>query len=233
MDNQPTISVIIPVYNSDRFVAQAIHSILAQTLPPTEIIVVDDGSTDDTAAVVAGLIPAAAVPIRYVYQDNQGPAAARNRGIALATGDLVAFLDADDLWLPDKLRLQVAHLAAAPAADGVICHAEFFVEPGYNWPADRRNRDDYDQCPPMYSFCTLLIRRAALARAGLLDTAYRTAEDTEWFARARDLGVTLDVTPAVLLRRRFHDRNISSVPEGANQRLLQVVRAALRRRQNG
>ena len=87
-----TISCIVPVYNGARFLAEALESILAQSLPPDEIIVVDDGSTDDTPAVVA-----AYGTVDYVRQENRGPAAARNRGVTLARGDFLSFLDADDL----------------------------------------------------------------------------------------------------------------------------------------
>src|SRR5262249_25220663 len=90
----PLVSVVIATYNSSRFIAQAVQSVLEQTYRPVEIVVVDDGSNDDTAEVLACYRDR----VRYVYQDNRGPAAARNRGIAEANGELLAFLDADDQW---------------------------------------------------------------------------------------------------------------------------------------
>ena len=118
------ISVILPVYNGERFLAEAIGSVLGQTLPPHEIIVVDDGSTDSTAQIVADLAAAAAVPLRYVYQENQGPAAARNHGIRLAQGELIAFQDADDLWSAEKLVTQAALLRRYPQAHAVIGYSQ-------------------------------------------------------------------------------------------------------------
>ena len=92
------ISVVIPTYNSARYLADSIDSVLNQTLTPLEVIVVDDGSTDETSHVVRRYQDRG--PIRYFYQDNSGPSTARNRGIAESRGDLIAFLDADDIWAP-------------------------------------------------------------------------------------------------------------------------------------
>jgi glycosyltransferase involved in cell wall biosynthesis len=108
MGRNPSISVIIPVYNRANRLALTIESVLKQTLPSKEIIVVDDGSTDDTAQVVAGIAKSACIPIRYVYQDNQGPSAARNTGLSLAQGDYIAFQDSDDCWTLEKTRIQLS-----------------------------------------------------------------------------------------------------------------------------
>jgi glycosyltransferase involved in cell wall biosynthesis len=116
----PTISAIIPAYNHARFLAQAIESALAQTLPPVEVIVVDDGSTDETAEVLARY----AGRIRVIHQANRGVAAARNAGAAAAVGDYLAFLDADDVWAPGKLAAQTARLLAEPDLGLVHCSEE-------------------------------------------------------------------------------------------------------------
>jgi len=232
MSGKPTISVIIPVYNGERFLAEAIRSVLDQTLPPDEIIVVDDGSTDGTAQIVAELAATAAVPVRYVFQENQGPAAARNHGIRLAGGDFLAFLDADDLWLPEKLERQIAHLTQEPTADGVICHVESFVEPGGQWPPGR-NRALFDQRPPAYLPSALLVSRKTFDRVGLFDPTYRAGEDTEWFARAFAAGMTFVVTPTALLRRRFHSANLSHSTTAATAiQLVHILRDSLQRRRH-
>lgn len=110
----PLVTAVIPVFNGARFVSQAIDSVLGQTYPDVECVVVDDGSTDDTPAVVAGFSN-----VVYVRQDNQGVAAARNRGAREAKGALLAFLDADDVWLPEKLEKQLA-LFAGPSTFGLV-----------------------------------------------------------------------------------------------------------------
>jgi len=117
-----TVSVVIPAYNVESHIARALDSVLAQTRPPTEIIVVDDGSTDGTAEVIQRYGPA----VRYLHSDHVGAAEARNIGIRAAHGDWIAFLDADDEWLPEKLALQTALLARHP--DLVWCYGNMFVQ---------------------------------------------------------------------------------------------------------
>ena len=112
------VSVVIPTYNRADFVREAIASVLRQDYPAIELIVVDDGSRDGTAAVVRGFEPA----VRYVWQENRGVSAARNRGVAASTGDLIAFLDSDDLWLPRKVSAQVAYFEAN--AEAQACHTD-------------------------------------------------------------------------------------------------------------
>jgi len=114
----PRISVIIPVFNGERFLGEAIKSALSQTLPPYEILVIDDGSTDGSAQLAESFGP----PVRVIRQENRGEAAARNRGIDAAQGDWIAFLDCDDVWKPEKLALQAALLS--PAVNCV--HTNFF-----------------------------------------------------------------------------------------------------------
>jgi len=105
------VSVIIPTYNRAKLLQEAVDSALAQTSPVHEIVIVDDGSTDDTAKVVSSMLP----PVRYIYQRNSGLSAARNRGANAATGEYLAFLDSDDLWEPGKLQIQLAVLQSSNA----------------------------------------------------------------------------------------------------------------------
>lgn len=228
---RPTISVIIPVYNGAAFLRAAIDSVLSQTCPPAELIVVDDGSTDDSAHLVADLVPPSTTRLTLAGQPNLGPAAARNHGLSVATGELVAFLDADDLWLPQKLELQVGYLAAHDECAGVVAHMATFLEPGAAWPSGR-NRAYYDLCPPAYNFSTLLIRGAVFDQVGWLDPSLRTGEDSDWFFRARDAGINLGVVPEVLLRRRFHSSNLSSSSAANSQQMLDIIRASVSRRRH-
>jgi glycosyltransferase involved in cell wall biosynthesis len=117
----PEVSVVIPAYNSARYLEQAVGSVLAQTFQDLEVIVVDDGSTDDTAALIRGLGP----PVRYLHQPNSGVSVARNRGVSEASSRYVALLDADDTWLPEKLSRQLEALRDAPASG--LCYTAFFA----------------------------------------------------------------------------------------------------------
>lgn len=220
------ISVIIPVYNGAAFVATAIESVLCQDYQPFEIIVVDDGSTDDTAAVVSQFGDS----VRYLYQTNSGPAAARNTGINAATGELIAFLDHDDFWTPDKLSVQARYLQCHPEAGYVLARMRVILEPGMDWPSSL-NREHYAQDSIGFLLGTVLIRQAALMQVGFFDPTLYTAEDVDWFARAQDYGIQKGLIDAVLLHKRIHGANISLTARENTQNLLRVLRRSTRRKQ--
>lgn len=117
-------SVIIPTYNRCQLLSEAIDSVLLQNYPAIEIIVIDDGSTDSTARMIVQKYPT----VRYLYQTNQGPSSARNHGIAESTGDLIAFLDSDDVWLKNKISIELSLLQRFPEADMLAGNAGAFIE---------------------------------------------------------------------------------------------------------
>ncbi len=121
----PLVSVIVPVYNGERYLTKTIQSVLTQDYQPIEIIVVDDGSTDRTAEIVR-----AQPNIHYIYQNNRGVSAARNTGIAAAQGEFLAFLDADDMWVPQKLSVQVSYLTQHPDVGFVYAYRRMIIEEG-------------------------------------------------------------------------------------------------------
>lgn len=191
------VSVIIPAYNAAETLRDAIDSVLAQTYPAYEIIVVDDGSRDATAE----LAQAYREPVRLIRQTNAGPAAARNAGIAAASGELIAFLDADDVWLPSKLGSQVAFLASHP-------HYAFVFTAWHVWPPDRpiekdlaRESDvsialDEEESGWLYSrllddclvfTSTVLARRELIDRVGLFDESLKRGQDYDYWLRASRL----------------------------------------------
>jgi glycosyltransferase involved in cell wall biosynthesis len=197
------ISVIMPAHNAERYVASALDSVLTQTLPPHEIIVVDDGSTDGTSGVLETYVPR----IRLIRQRNSGPGAAINRAVALAEGDSLAFIDADDLWVPEKLEIQAAALSADADLEAVFGAIQQFVSNELDWETAR----DYlmpDGVQPGISKITMLIRRAAFARVGPFAEQYRAAEFIEWYARACVLGLRFRVLSEVVALRRQHPQNL-------------------------
>ena len=229
MSYRPTISVIVPVYNGERFLAEAIQSVLDQTLPPDEIIVVDDGSTDGTAAIVAGLALNSQVPIYYVYQENRGPSVARNTGMQIASGVLVAFLDADDLWLPDKLEQQLVHLTGTPEFGYVGCRVRSVCEPGQDWPLTL-NRVYWESHPPTYTSSALLIRRSVWEMVGQFDPDRLLGEDADWIMRARDLCIQPAMTSQVLLVKRIHEHNLTHQADAMGSHLIAALRHSVRRK---
>ena len=222
-----TVSVVMPLYNARPYVGAALDSILGQSRPPEEIIVVDDGSSDGSQDVVAGYGPA----VRLLSQDHRGPGTALNLGGRATTGDLIAFLDADDLWVPEKLALQIPVLDAEPALDGVFGHIVQFLSEDAAAVADRF----VVPMQPMAGInrTTFLLRRAALDRFGWFDEALGTSDFVPWWARAAALGFRHRVLDAVLAKRRIHLSNTGTLRRHDQQQesLLGLQQAlALRRR---
>lgn len=218
------ISVIIPVYNGEKYLAQAIESILAQAYRPLEIIVVDDGSTDGSAEIVQRF----GEPIRYVYQTNQGAAAARNRGVEEAQGEYYAFLDQDDLWLSDKLTRQMAAFAAQPDLDLVAGAVEQFWSPDVPEEARQGYRCMDEPVAGLY-ISAFVIKRDAFWRVGLFDTNFVLSEAIEWNARAQK-SLNMLIQPDLVMRRRLHTTNMTMQKRDQKVELAHYLKQMLDRR---
>jgi glycosyltransferase involved in cell wall biosynthesis len=218
------ITAVIPTYNYGRFVTQAVESALAQTYGPVEVIVVDDGSSDDTREQLGPY----ADRVRYIYQDNQSVAAARNTGIQAARGDLIAFLDADDLWHPHKLELQMCYLADHPSVR--LLAVDRLPVGAANWPSlnglahlkARMITVEELVLQPHFAPSGVLVRKECFDTVGFFDSSLRNAEDYDMWIRiaCRFPVVKLDVP---LWWYRVHGANKSHVParqEAAGLRVL-------------
>lgn len=223
----PKISVLIPVYNCGSYLAEAIDSVLAQTFRDYEIIVVDDGSADDTAQVAARY-----PQVTYIYQEHSGVSTARNRAVAAASGEIVVFLDADDLWLPQKLQMQVDYLEENPDCMLVFTGAENFWQDEAG--ADQRQKELFraslERC-----FITCAIRRSMFEVHGDFRTDYPHGEDTQFMYRLSISGIDLTHSiPEILYRRRIHGANISLTHEEAGaKRIMEIMADAIRQVKKG
>jgi glycosyltransferase involved in cell wall biosynthesis len=226
MTSESLISVLVPAYNAEAYLGEAIDSAFAQSHRPLEVIVVDDGSEDGTAAVARGY----GDHIRFESQPRAGAGAARNRAVELARGPYFGFLDADDRFRPRKLERQLAALQDDPELDMVFGHVEEFVSP--ELPAEALVGRRSPALPsPWLSPTLMLIRRESFGRVGPFRTDLRLGETVDWYARATDAGLKGLTLPEIVLERRLHARN-SSIREGdAQSNYFEVVRAALARRQ--
>ncbi len=235
-----TISVVIPVYNGERYLAEAVASVQAQTRPVSEIIVVDDGSTDGTSALIRSLGAGAGRngfrrnTFRCIWQRNAGPAAARNAGLHAAQGDVIAFLDADDWWPEASLSQRAACLQQHSELSGVIGATQLMVPahdetaalvPGEQW-------QPWGAPQPTLNLGGVLIRRQAFTQIGLCNERYAYAEDADWLLRAREAGLRFGVQYAVALMARRHASNMTNQAELSGRYLTQALRQSLARRRH-
>jgi glycosyltransferase involved in cell wall biosynthesis len=219
------VSCIIPVYNGAKFVRESIESVLTQSYQPVEVIVVDDGSTDDTGKVLETF----GNRVRILRQENRGPSVARNRGMEMSRGEFIAFLDADDLWVPEKLRLQMEALEARPELD--LCSGELrsFWIPELREEAEQFGDHPYHLQRPLLSPCTVLARRSLFERIGPFDPDLRNGEDTDWFMRMMKSGTVHDTLPLLLVHRRQHTTNLTRTHRGGHEAVLGLLKRTLDR----
>jgi len=218
----PLISAVIPVCNGERFLAEAVESAIRQVPAPFEVIVVDDGSTDGTAGVCRSL----GERVRYVFQENAGPSAARNRGLEMARGDFIAFLDADDLWPAGKLDLQLARFRAEPSLEVVLGFSRPFSEARNGLPG--RPIDEEPRF--MYQLGSGLFRREVFTHAGVFDPELKFSEDVDWFLRAREAGVPMVVLQEVTVLYRQHGGNMTRGRSTRDLGFIRVLQRSLERR---
>jgi glycosyltransferase involved in cell wall biosynthesis len=221
------ISVIIPAFNASLYLAEAIESVLAQTALPDEIIVVDDGSDDDTAGVAEKFSC-----VHIIRQSNRGCAVARNTGIAASSGNLLAFLDADDIWEPEKLALQSDYLKRHSSCHAVFGMVENFFSPEMD--SEQRSRL---HCPPDrmsgINAGAMLISRDIFFHVGEFNPSMRLSQFIEWFTRFSDAGMKYHVLAALLMRRRVHLNNTTALKrENVHKNYLKIARSRILRSKN-
>jgi glycosyltransferase involved in cell wall biosynthesis len=222
---KPLVSVMIGAYNAAPYLGEAIESVFAQDYEPIELIVVDDGSTDGTADVARSF-----ERVKVVSQENAGNGAARNRAIEEASGDLYAFLDADDRFTPGKLSLQKDALDSDPELDMVFGHVREFLSPELDADVRARLRPPAPEPMPWTAPNLMLIRRESFERVGLFTTAVRVGVTVDWFARADEAGLRYAILPEVVLERRLHTQNNGLRESASRSQYLEVIRQAMERR---
>ncbi len=217
------VSVVIPCFNYARYLPEALQSVLDQTRPPDEIIVVDDGSTDETAAV------AARYPVRVISQTNQGIAAARNTGISASLGEALAFIDADDLWPRDSLEARLVRLETEPKVDCVFGRTEAFLSADLS-DVDRARL----HCPagPMAARAagTMLARRTVFDVVGLFEPTLRVGEFIDWVGRLTHVGAGCASIDTLCMRRRIHGANTVLQNKAGSSDYLRALKASLDRK---
>ena len=220
---EPLVSVIVPVFGGERFLGDGLDTVLAQTYPRIETIVVDDGSPDRSAEIAA-----AREGVRVLREPHRGVAAARNAGLSAARGELIAFLDQDDEWQAHKLARQAAVLAERPELALVLSHMEMTLVSGTPRP------DWFEPAwltSPTRGFVpsTWLVRREAFEQVGTFDTSYAIACDSDWLTRAKDQGLASEMLADVLVRWRVHGANGSYDQATMRRETLRMLRGTAER----
>lgn len=223
--SSPAVSAIVVVRDGERYLADSLASLIEQSRPPEEVIVVDDGSQDGSRGVAEGFGP----PVRVLTQPPSGIAAARNAGVAAARGHIIGFLDADDISAPDALASRLAAFDADPPPDIVWGLARHFRSPELDPQQTARLPCPPDALPAHLPGGALIVR-AALERVGPFAVDLRMGEFVDWVARARDLGLREASVPSVVLHRRVHDKNHTLRNRADLSDLTVVMRRALQRR---
>jgi len=209
------LSVIVPVYNGEAHLARALESVLSQSPASMEIIVVDDGSTDGSAEVAARFRPR----VDCIRQGNTGPAAARNAGLERARGEFLGFIDADDIWPSGKVDAQLGALTKNDQLGAILGRTRCILPDG-SLDAPRFL---------MHLGCGLY-RRAAFQVAGPFDPELRFSEDIDWFTRAREAGIAMEMADDVTLHYRLHDGNVTRGTDVHDLGYLHLVKRSLDRR---
>jgi glycosyltransferase involved in cell wall biosynthesis len=220
MDNR--YSVIIPALNSAAYIGAAIGSVLRQSLSPHRVIVIDDGSTDETAAVVGGF----GERVEALTQDNAGPGAATTRGMMLVDTPFMAFIDADDLWMENKAALQLSRLQADHGLDGLFAHGVL------SWTA----QPPFSGLPtqPIWGRTSFMVRTERARSVGaMVDPPGRRGEMMDWINRARAMGLRFEMIADVLVVRRVHEGSLTYYRGSKDVGYLAVAKAALDRRRSG
>ncbi|MEN8153736.1 MAG: glycosyltransferase [Acidobacteriota bacterium] len=223
----PLVSIIIPVFNSESYVKDAISSVIDQTFKDIEIIVIDDGSTDKSLEIISGF-----KGIKLIKSEtNRGVSHTRNRGIRESRGEYIAFLDSDDFWINEKLDKQIKILLKNRSIEGIYGKFKNFFENGVIIPEYISKqmflRPEFGK---VKNIGTLLTERKVFEKIGMFNESIRSGEDLDWFIRANDSGVNFKFVPEILMHRRLHGSNLSYDSFDNKKYLLEIFQNSINRK---
>lgn len=223
----PLVSVVVAAHNGEKYLKEAIQSVLAQDYPNYEIWVVDNGSTDNTNELVRSF-----AQIHYKYLEKADTALARNEGILLSKGKYIAFLDQDDTWPSDKLNKQVQFLESNPQYGAVIGLQRMYLEPGCQKPHWLK-QTFLERAELAYLPSALMIRKETLDATSHFNAAFPIASDVAWFFKAQHQGIQIGIIHEILVHRRIHGENTSNKYLELQKEILSVIKTSLVERRHG
>lgn len=223
--NQVLVSIIVPVFNHAKYIKEGIQSLLSQTYNRREIIVVDDGSTDSSGDIARELGDA----VKVFRQKNSGIGAARNLGIKNASGEFLAFMDADDLWVKDKLHKQLVLFDQDPELDMTFGYVQQYLSPEMDEESKKSKFCPTDPMPG-YLAGTMVIRRKSFSEVGFFDSSLKIGEFVDWYTRSKDIGLKEGMLKDVVYLRRIHDANQGIRHKESVKEYLHILKSSLDRR---
>lgn len=226
--SSPLVSVILPVYNMEKYVAESIHSVLDQTYNNIEIICINDGSTDNSLELLKTF---GNKIIIVECAQNGGIGAARNAGIAVATGDFLALMDADDMWEPAKIETQINQFKRNTHLDISFCYMKCFLSPDLPDEIKAIRHCPPEPMPGQVS-ATAMIKTSSFWKVGLFDPKWRVGEFIDWMTKAIEHGLTYEMLPDAFLLRRIHATNTGVIERPSRTDYLKIVKAALDRKRS-
>ena len=215
------VSVILPVHNGEKFLAEAIRSVLEQEEQNFELLVLDNGSSDATGKIAQSFPQA-----RYFHSEIADVNAARNCGIENARGNWIAFIDCDDIWLPCKLKTQLAFLAAHSEFEGSVGWQKIWIEK--DMPKPHWLKQEFVDTPHLaYLPSALLVKKEVFARIGAFSLSYVICGDADWFFKAKRAQVPIAEIPEILIHKRIHQGNLTHNWEKVQKELLCIMKNAI------
>ncbi len=198
-----SISVVIPVYNTEKYVSEAIESVLSQSYPAEQVVVVNDGSTDGTAKILDSIRG-----IQVIHQENKGIGPTLNNALEITNSQFISFLDADDLWYPNKLEKQMIALEKMDYSGIVFGQIEQFLSMDIDHSLEARLETPKKFLPGVHR-STMLIDRKSMDLVGWFSTEYLSEEFLDWYLRAKEALIPTTILDEVVARRRIHGGNIT------------------------
>ena len=216
----------MPVFNTEKYVKEALDSIFSQTYKNFEVICIDDGSTDNSLSILESF----GDKIIFIKSINCGASESRNKGLRVAKGEYIAFLDADDLWVNNKLELQIKKLEENPDLDILFTNMQCFISPELSEEVKKLR-----YCPPEimagYIPSSVILSKSLFEKVGYFDSRFKNGQFVDWLERAKYMGLKVGLIPEFLLLRRIHETNIG-VRERAdsNKDYLRIIKESLERK---
>jgi glycosyltransferase involved in cell wall biosynthesis len=225
--NNSLVSVIIPVFNAEKYLAEAIGSVLSQIYKNIEVICVNDKSTDNSLSILKSFSDKI---ILINNEDNCGTAESRNKGIRLARGEFLAFIDNDDIWENNKLQVQINQFRNNPDLDISFSYMQCFISPEIS-----KEANNLRYCPPDtipgYIPSTIMVKRTSFEKVGYFDSRWTNGESVDWIFKAQEAGLNIQLIDQVLVKRRIHETNKGILDSSTSKsEYLKIIRESVNRR---